>query len=96
MNKCLGKIKGKKKEREITLTGSLSIRVASFRAEGSLICSTCLGRNEGKLSAATTVNRRRWVLHFGNKVGAVSVSIFFLSPASGISLAREEFLPSMK
>lgn len=70
------------KKREFTLTGSLSIRVASFRANGSLISSICFGRKEGNLSsaAAEIANRRRWILHSGNKVRAelaeVRVSIF--------------------
>ena len=43
---------------DFTCTGSLSILVASFRANGSLILSTSFGMNEGNTSAVA-LNRQR-------------------------------------
>lgn len=47
----------------VTLTGSLSIRAASFRAKGSLIFSTSLGRKEGNPATDRTL-KPLWIVHF--------------------------------
>lgn len=60
------------------VTGSLSIRAASFRAKGSLIFSTSLGRKEGNPATDRTL-KPLWIVHFAAMDGVeppVRLSIF--------------------